>query len=172
MKKVSVRGVVSDKASGRFLLLLAGDDGRMTVVPVGLVEGRAIVLRLKQSGFSTPLVYDFIRAFADDLGVEAVRVELSGDPRTECAGRFFYRAAGRAGSIECRPGDAAALAQAFGVPLLAGEELFARPAAAVQRENRARPDELQGPLTEREALELHREIEELSAEEFWRKVRP
>lgn len=170
MVKVRIKGVVSDRSERRCLLILGDEQGRIAAIPTGLLEGRAVALRLKNVPLRVPLVHDFIAAFVGQVNVEPLRVEFRGSSDAPCLARFCFRAADRTRALDCLPGDGAALAMSCRIPLFADETLFGR-FCLDRRDRRSRKPGSLGPLTEDEVRELTREIENLSAEEFWRRVK-
>lgn len=168
MREVRVKGVVADRPEGHFLLVMADESGRIAAVPTGLLEGRAIALRLK-TGLAAPQFHDFVVALLERLEAVALRVELGAGEKGGCTARFYFRSGDREQSLACLPGDGVALSLSARIPLLVEETLFGRFIPG-RRDRRARKPGSLGPLTEAEVRELTRDIETLSAEEFWRRV--
>ena len=171
MVEVKVKGIASEKSSTRHVLLLEDNVHRTLSISIGLPEAQAVILTLKKVRFSPPLIYDFVSSLLPELAVKPLRVEIIAHRNNSYYAQFVIQLGDRLKYLECRPSDGVALALRCEVPVLVQEGLMeARPPVTVPRRRKQRPSRI-SPLTGAEVDEIKEEIEGLSAEEFWRRVK-
>ncbi|MBP2018316.1 bifunctional DNase/RNase [Symbiobacterium terraclitae] len=136
-------GVVEETASV-ILVLRAAALGRLLVMEVGLMEGRAIALEAEGVRTPRPLTHELTHRVMEALGGTLTRVVICDyRDRTFFADLELLTAEGREVLVDARPSDAIALALRAGVPIVAEEAVLE--AAGVPEE------ELEEELEEEEA---------------------
>ena len=171
MVEVKVKGIVSERPSTRYALILEDGNHRVLSVFIGRPEAQAVVLALKKVRFAPPLIYDFIFSCFTEMSVKPIRMEIIAHRNESYYVQFIIQAGERLKYIECRPSDGVALALCCGVPILVQDELMKTAAPiAVSRRRKEKPAH-RPPLTYAESDEIKEAIEDLSAEDFWRRIK-
>ncbi|HNQ34810.1 MAG TPA: DUF151 domain-containing protein [bacterium] len=169
MVEVRIKGIVAEKASGRNILVLEDGAKRLLSVTIGVTEAQAIILSLKKLGVPQPLVYDLLVKLAGELGARPLRIEVLDRSGDLLITQLVYQAGDRVRFLACRPGDGVALALRCQVPIFVHENLM-KMVTLTADTRRKRPKPPPAPMTEAEVDRIKTEIENLSAEEFWRRV--
>ncbi|MGA1845857.1 bifunctional nuclease family protein [Deferribacter abyssi] len=110
MKEVSVKCVIKDPVTARYVLILETKDGFYVPIKIGVFEAEAIYTELNQIVPPRPMTYDFITGILtaiEDVKIEKVIIEDYEDGVFKAS---LYLANGNNYKvIDCRPSDAIAL---------------------------------------------------------------
>jgi len=118
-------GMVEETASV-IVILRAPDQGRLLVMEVGLLEGRAIALEAEGAKTPRPLTHELTHRVLDALGGTVAQVVIREfREKTFYADLALRSADGRDVVVDARPSDAIALALRSGAPIFAAEAVLA-----------------------------------------------
>ena len=174
MVEVKVKGIVSEKSSRRYNLLLEDKDRRVILFSLGLLEAQTVILELKKINPDQPVIYGLITSLLSELSARLIRVEIVARRNDEYLTQLVVQLDDRLKYFECRPSEGVILALRHEVPVFVQEDLMKEASAVFVARRRNKKDsggtDLQ-PLNEDEAENIIRDIETLSTEEFWRKVK-
>lgn len=119
------------------VLLRQKSADRSVRIFVNQSEADAIAVGLHKVTSSRPLTHDLITSVITELGGQLESVRLLGATGKHVRGRLVLRHRGLTHEIDCRPGDAVALAIRTGAPILADEALLERNALGQRRDSHA-----------------------------------
>ncbi|KAA0258101.1 bifunctional nuclease family protein [Deferribacter autotrophicus] len=127
MKEASVKCVIKDPLTSRYVLILETKDGFYIPIKIGVFEAEAIYTELNQIVPPRPMTYDFITGILsaiDDVKVEKVIIEDYEDGIFKAS---LYLVNGSSCKvIDCRPSDAIALSLRVKSPVYIEEVVLSK----------------------------------------------
>ena len=173
MVKVNVEAVVLNLATNSPVVILKSKDGQILPIVIGIFEAQSILFVLEKSSFPRPLTHDLTKNIIQNLGWKVIRVEIHSLRENIYYADIILQKNDAVKRIDCRPSDGIALALRFNAPIFASEELLesAEIIKYYQGKEFLKSNDLSKPIGEKEAEEFRKIIENLSAKDFWRKLK-
>jgi len=124
---------VHEQTKQHTVLLKDASSERVMPIWIGPEQAHAISTRLYGLKSERPLTHDFVIDAFGQIGVEVLRVAVTGlqpqptmpEGQGVFLARVSLRAEGREVDVDCRPSDAIALAVRCGAAIFVDEDLFA-----------------------------------------------
>lgn len=117
-------GMVEETASV-ILVMRAPEQGRLLVMEVGFLEGRAIAMEAEQVKTPRPLTHELAYRVWEALGASLIQVVIHDyREKTYYANLDLRTADGQEVLVDARPSDAIALAIRTGAPVLTTQEVL------------------------------------------------
>jgi len=117
-------GLVEESASV-ILVLRAPEHGRLLVMEVGLLEGRAIAIEAEGAKTPRPLTHELVHRVLEAVGGTLTQVVIhSFRDKTFFANLTLRLADGTETVVDSRPSDAIALALRAGAPIYVTDEVL------------------------------------------------
>ncbi|HYF77565.1 MAG TPA: bifunctional nuclease family protein [Symbiobacteriaceae bacterium] len=117
-------GLVEDTGSV-IIVLRAEELGRLLVMEVGLLEGRAIAMEAEGVRAPRPLTHDLLYQVVQSLGAQIASVRIRDyKDSTFFAHLYLQQADGREIEVDARPSDAIAIALRSGAPIYATDDVM------------------------------------------------
>ncbi len=174
MVKVDIEGVVLNLLSNSPVVILKSAQGKILPIVVGIFEAQSILLVLEEASFPRPLTHDLIRNVIEVLGYRFLRLEIPAVKNNVYYANMIVQKGKVVKSIDCRPSDGIALALRFRAPIYAEESLLSKVEIVKYYEGSRKFIKSKGldkPIGKKEAEEFRKTIENISAKEFWEKLK-
>jgi uncharacterized protein len=174
MVKVEIEGVVLNLLSNSPVVILRSAQGKILPIVVGIFEAQAILLVLEEASFPRPLTHDLLKNVIESLGYRFVRLEIPEVRNNVYHANIIAQKGKTTINIDCRPSDGIALALRFKAPIFAEEKLLERVEIVKYYEGKKRfvkAESLKKPIGKKEVEEFRKVIENISAKEFWEKLK-
>lgn len=142
MIRLSVSSVGLVEETGSVIIVLRADElGRLLIMEVGLLEGRAIAMEAEGVRAPRPLTHDLMYQVIQSLGAQVASVRIRDfKEQTFFASIHLQQADGRETDVDARPSDAIALALRSGAPIYASDDVME--AASLPEEELGDEDEI------------------------------
>lgn len=115
-----------EETSSVIVVLRAPDQGRLLVMEVGLLEGRAIAMEAEGVRAPRPLTHDLMQQVVERLGANVAEVLIREfRDKTYYANLVLTKDGGDRAELDCRPSDAIAIALRTGAPIYVADEVLA-----------------------------------------------
>lgn len=173
MKKVYVEGVVLNVLTSTPIVILRSEDGKVLPIVIGIFEAQAILLILEKAKFPRPLTHDLIKILITTLKGKLQRLEIHSLIDNVYYADLVIETEGRIEKIDCRPSDGIAIALRFDVPIFASEDLLESPDIIkyYEKDEYIKSNKFDKPIDKKEAEEFRKIIENISAKEFWKRIK-
>ncbi|HDN97936.1 MAG: bifunctional nuclease family protein [Candidatus Omnitrophota bacterium] len=173
MVKVNVEAIVLNLTTNSPVVILKSKEGQILPIVIGIFEAQSILLVLEKSSFPRPLTHDLTKNIIKNLGAEVVRVEIHSLKDNIYYADIILKKDDEIKRLDCRPSDGIALALRFNAPIFVSEELLEDAEIIKYYEGKEflKSNDLNKPIGEKEAEEFRKIIENLSAKEFWKKLK-
>ncbi len=174
MVRVEIEGVVLNLLNNSPVVILKSSGGRVLPIVVGIFEAQAILLVLEEASFPRPLTHDLMKNIIEGLGYRFLRLEIAGVKDNVYYANMVLRNGEDVRSIDCRPSDGIALALRFNAPVFAEEKLLEKVEIVKYYEGNkkfVRTKSLEKPIGKKEVENFRKVIENISAREFWEKLK-
>lgn len=173
MERVEIEGIVFNLLDYSPVIILKSEKGKVLPIVVGIFEAQAILLVIEEVTFPRPLTHDLMKNIVEELGWELLRMEIHTLKKNTYYARLILKKGEELKRIDCRPSDGIALALRFKAPMFADESLLADIEIVKTYEGKKffKTGKLDQPITKKEAEEFRRFIENVSAKEFWEKLK-
>jgi bifunctional DNase/RNase len=174
MVKVEIEGVVLNLLNNSPVVILKSSGGKILPISVGIFEAQAILLALERTSFPRPLTHDLMKNIIEAFGYRFLRLEISGVKNNVYYAAMVLESGEGAKTIDCRPSDGMALALRFNAPILSEEKLMERVEIVKYFEGNkkfVRAKSLEKPIGKKEVENFRKVIENISAREFWEKLK-
>jgi len=126
--EMEVMGVAPDPTSGAPVVYLRGkEDKRELAMFIGPFEAQGIILPLERMRLPRPYTHDLMLETIHRLHARVKRVVITEMRENTYFANLVLDAQGQEVILDSRPSDAIALALREDVPILAAEQVFARP---------------------------------------------
>ncbi len=173
MKEVYVEGVVLNVLTNTPIVILRSKEGEVLPIVIGIFEAQAILLVLEKAEFPRPLTHDLMKNLIESLKGKLQRLEIYTLKENIYYANLIIEISGKIEKIDCRPSDGIALALRFQAPIFAAEDLLERPDIIKYYDNKdfIKSNKFDKPIDKKEAEEFRKIIENISAKEFWKKMK-
>jgi bifunctional DNase/RNase len=173
MKRVYVEGVVLNIITNTPIVILRSEDGKVLPIVIGIFEAQSILIVLEKAEFPRPLTHDLIKILINKLNCKLHRLEIHSLIDNVYYANLIIETNGKIEKIDCRPSDGIAIALRFDVPILASENLLESPDIIkyYDTEDYIKSNKFDKPIDKKEAEEFRKIIENISAKEFWKKLK-
>jgi bifunctional DNase/RNase len=173
MKRVYVEGVVLNVLTSTPIVILKSEKGEVLPIVIGIFEAQSILLVLEKAKFPRPLTHDLMKILVEKLNGKVQRLEIHSLKENVYYADLIIEINGNTERIDCRPSDGIALALRFEVPIYASEDLLesADIIKYYDSEDFIKSNKLDRPIDKKEAEEFRKIIENISAKEFWKKLK-
>jgi hypothetical protein len=125
MPEMEIDGVRTSRA-GPFVQLTEKAGGRVLPIWIGLLEARAIALKIEGIPLSRPMTQDLLDSIIERLGGRVAHVIITDLSEGTFYAKIVISKDGEILEIDSRPSDALALALRAGVPIYADESVLER----------------------------------------------
>ena len=123
MPEMQIDGIMASQA-GPYVQLSEKAGDRVLPIWIGLLEARAIALKLDEVPISRPLTPDLLDSIIKQLGGRVEHVIVSGLVEGTFYAQIVITQNGETRWVDSRPSDALALALRAGVPIFADESVL------------------------------------------------
>ncbi len=174
MVKVKVEGVVLNLLSNSPVVILKSAEGKVLPIVVGIFEAQAILLILEEATFPRPLTHDLLKNVIEILGYRFIRLEIPAVKNNVYYANMIVQKGKSTKSIDCRPSDGIALALRFKAPIFVEEKLLAKVEIMkyyAGNKKFVKATDLSKPIGKKEVEKFRKVIENMSAKEFWEKLK-
>ncbi|MCM8772069.1 MAG: bifunctional nuclease family protein [Candidatus Omnitrophica bacterium] len=173
MKKVYVERVVLNILNNTPIVILRSDEGEVLPIVIGIFEAQSILLVLEKAEFPRPLTHDLMKIIIEVLKGKMQRLEIYTLKDNIYYANLVIEVEGKIEKVDCRPSDGIALALRFGAPIFASEDLLESPDIIKYYDSKdfLQSNKLDKPIDKKEVEEFRRIIENLSAKEFWKRIK-
>lgn len=173
MVRVEVEGVVLNLSTHAPVVILRSEKGEVLPIVIGIFEAQAILLGLEQSAFPRPLTHDLVKKLVEIFSGKMLCLEIHSIQQNVYHANLVLEINGEVKRLDCRPSDGIALALRFRAPVFTSENLLESPDTVKYNKGDKflKVSKLDKPIDKKEAEEYLRVIENLSAQEFWRKLK-
>ncbi|MCM8763913.1 MAG: bifunctional nuclease family protein [Candidatus Omnitrophica bacterium] len=173
MVRVEVENIVLNIATSTPIVILKDrKTGSILPIVIGLFEAQAILLILEKEDFPRPLTHDLLRSIIEKMNGKITKLEIhSLKENTYYANLIIETATGSIIKVDCRPSDGIALALRASAPIFASEDLMEPPDVVKYYAGKESLKTSDNPINQKEAEEFRKYLEQLSAREFWKKLK-
>jgi len=173
MVKVEVEGVVLNLVTHSPIVILKSKKDEILPIVIGIFEAQAILMVLEKSSFPRPLTHDLIKNIIEILGGKITKVEIYSIKENIYFANLIIEYNGKTEKIDCRPSDGIALALRFGADIYADENLLEKAEIIKYYEGQdfVSSNKFNKPIDKKEAEEFRKLIENISAKDFWEKLK-
>jgi bifunctional DNase/RNase/ribosome-associated translation inhibitor RaiA len=130
--EVIIDRVGVEPESGRTVVLLRADGGRILPIWIGPAEAVSIMSAMAGNRPERPQTHDLLLQAIQTLGASVVRVEVHGLVNGVFLGRLVLRKDTEETVLDTRPSDGIAIAVRAGAPVLVAEDVLVEAALTVQ----------------------------------------
>jgi len=130
--EVTIDRVGVEPESGRTVILLRADSGRILPIWIGPAEAVSIMSAMAGNRPERPQTHDLLLQAIQTLGASVVRVEVHGLVSGVFLGRLILRRDSQETVLDTRPSDGIALAVRARAPVLVAEDVLVEAALTVQ----------------------------------------
>ncbi|HOK56132.1 MAG TPA: bifunctional nuclease family protein [bacterium] len=173
MKKVYVDGVVLNILTSTPIVILKSENGKVLPIVVGIFEAQSILFVLEKAKFPRPLTHDLMKIIIEKLKGKIQKLEIHSLKENVYYADLVIEVNGKIERIDCRPSDGIAIALRFDVPIFASEDLLENPDIIkyYDSDDFIKSNKFDRPIDKKEAEEFRKIIENLSAKEFWKRLK-
>jgi bifunctional DNase/RNase len=173
MKRVYVEGVVLNIITNTPIVILRSEDGKVLPIVIGIFEAQSILIVLEKAEFPRPLTHDLIKILINKLNCKLHHLEIHSLIDNVYYANLIIETNEKIEKIDCRPSDGIAIALRFDVPIFASENLLESPDIIkyYDTEDYIKSNKFDKPIDKKEAEEFRKIIENISAKEFWKKLK-
>ncbi len=173
MVKVEVEGVVLNLITHSPIVILKSKKGEILPIVIGIFEAQSILMVLEKTSFPRPLTHDLTKNIIELLGGKIIRVEIHSLKKNIYFANLIIDKDGEIKKVDCRPSDGIALALRFGADIYASENLLEKAEIIKYYEGGdfVSSNKLDRPIDKKEAEEFRKLIENISTEDFWKKLK-
>ena len=173
MVKVEIEGVVLNLLNNSPVVILKSAEGKVLPIVVGIFEAQSILFSLEEAVFPRPLTHDLMKNIIEDMGYKFKGLEIYGVKENIYRANMLLDGAEGVKKIDCRPSDGIALALRFDAPVFAAEKLMEKIEIIKNYEGKQflKSNALDRPIDRKEAEDFRKVIENISAKEFWEKLK-
>jgi len=154
MPEMEIDGIRTSQA-GPFVQLSEKAGGRILPIWIGLLEARAIALKLEEIPLSRPMTQDLLDSIIARLGGRVAHVIVTDLLEGTFYAKIVIQVNGDVKEIDSRPSDAMALAVRTQVPIFSDESVMEKAAILLDKET-GKPIPLEGQ-SQGEGVELKEE---------------
>lgn len=130
--EVTIDRVGVEPESGRTVILLRADGGRILPIWIGPAEAVSIMAAMAGNRPERPQTHDLLLQAIQTLGASVIRVEVHGLVSGVFLGRLVLRRDSQETVLDTRPSDGIAIAVRAGAPVLVAEDVLVEAALTVQ----------------------------------------
>ncbi|MCM8818004.1 MAG: bifunctional nuclease family protein [Candidatus Omnitrophica bacterium] len=173
MKKVHVEGVVLNVLTSTPIVILRSEEGKVLPIVIGIFEAQSILLILEKADFPRPLTHDLMKILIIALKGEVQCLEIHSLKDNVYYANILIKIGGEIKKIDCRPSDGIALALRCEAPIFVAEDLLESPDIIKYYDSKEfiKSNKWDKPIDKKEAEEFRKIIENISAKEFWKKIK-
>ncbi|MCX8081904.1 MAG: bifunctional nuclease family protein [bacterium] len=173
MEKVEIEGIIFNLVDYSPVVILKSAKGKVLPIVVGIFEAQSILVAIEEASFPRPLTHDLMKNIIVDFGWELFRMEIYTLKKSIYYARLILKKESEIKDIDCRPSDGIALALRFKASIFVDEALLTdiEIVKAYEGKKFIRANKLDKPITKKEAEEFRKFIENVSAKEFWEKLK-
>ncbi|MCM8777673.1 MAG: bifunctional nuclease family protein [Candidatus Omnitrophica bacterium] len=173
MERVEIEGIIFNLMDYSPVIILKNEKGKVLPIVVGIFEAQAILFAIEEASFPRPLTHDLMKNIIQELGWNLLRMEIYTLKKNTYYARMILKRGEETKEIDCRPSDGIALALRFNAPMFTDTSLLSDIEIVKVYEGKKffRANKLDKPITKKEAEEFRKFIENISAKEFWEKLK-
>lgn len=173
MERIEIEGIVFDLKDYSPVVILKSAKGKVLPIVVGIFEAQAILFAIEEVSFPRPLTHDLMKNIIEGMGWKLLRMEIYTLKKNIYYARLILNRGEEIKDVDCRPSDGIALALRFNAPMFADISLLADIEIVKVYEGKkfVRANKLDKPITKKEAEDFRKFIENVSAKEFWQKLK-
>lgn len=174
MVKVEIEGVALNLLNNSPVVILKSADDRVLPIAIGIFEAQAILLVFEETVLPRPLTHDLMKNVIEVFGYKLLRLEITGIKESIYYANLVLGSGKDIKKIDCRPSDGIALALRFNAPVFAEEKLLEKVEIVKYSEGNKKFIKTKGleePIGKKEVEEFRKVIENISAKEFWEKLK-
>lgn len=173
MVQVFVEAVVLNVLTNTPIVILKSKDGQVLPIVIGIFEAQSILIVLEKAEFPRPLTHDLMKNIIERMNGKLERLEIHSLKKNVYYANLIIEVNGKKEKIDCRPSDGIAIALRFNAPIFAAEDLLESPDIIKYYESKdfIISNKLDKPIDQKEAEEFRKMIENISAKEFWKKLK-
>ncbi|MCM8830334.1 MAG: bifunctional nuclease family protein [Candidatus Omnitrophica bacterium] len=173
MERVEIEGIVFSLTDYSPIVILKSEKGKVLPIVVGIFEAQAILFAIEEASFPRPLTHDLMKNIIQELEWNLVRMEIYTLKKNTYYARLILKKGEEIKEIDCRPSDGIALALRFNAPMFTEPSLLAdiEIVKAYEGKKFFRTNKFDKPITKKEAEEFRKFLENVSAKEFWEKLK-
>lgn len=174
MVRVEVENIVLNITTSTPIVILKDKrSGGILPIVIGLFEAQAILLILEKEEFPRPLTHDLLKLVIEHMNGKISKLEIHSLKDNTYYANLVIEIGGQQIKVDCRPSDGIALALRASAPIFASEDLIENPGVikyyAGKESIKAGPSDR--PINQKEAEEFRKYLEQLNAQEFWKKLK-
>lgn len=174
MVRVEVENIVLNITTSTPIVILKDRrSGGILPIVIGLFEAQAILLILEKEEFPRPLTHDLLKLVIEYMNGKISKLEIHSLKDNTYYANLFIETGGQQIKVDCRPSDGIALALRASAPIFASEDLIEKPGVIKYYTGKelikAGPSDR--PINQKEAEEFRKFLEQLNAQEFWKKLK-
>ncbi len=174
MVRVEVENIVLNITTSTPIVILKDTkSGGILPIVIGLFEAQAILLILEKEEFPRPLTHDLLKLVIEYLNGKITKLEIHSLKENTYYANLIIETGTRQIKVDCRPSDGIALALRASAPIFASEDLIVKPDIikyyAGKESMKAGTSDR--PINQKEAEEFRKYLEQLNAQEFWKKLK-
>lgn len=173
MVKLKIEGIVLNLVNNAPVVILKTSDGKVLPIAIGIFEAQSILMKLEKLNFPRPLTHDLIKDIIRHMNGVLEKVEIHSLRDSVYKADLVIKRNADVKKIDCRPSDGIALALRFNAPIYASEKLLEE--ADIIRyydgDDFLKSNKLDKPIEKNEAENFRKIIENISAEDFWKKIK-
>ena len=173
MVKVEIAGIVLNLLHELPVIILKSKKGKILPIAVGIFEAQSILFVLEEADTSRPLTHDLMKNIMVSAGYEFERLEIYTVKNNTYYANMIVQCGGKEETIDCRPSDGIALALRFKAPIFSEETLLEDIKIVKNYGGKEflKTGDLSGPISRKEAEDFRKNIESISAKDFWAKMK-
>jgi bifunctional DNase/RNase len=173
MERIEIEGIIFNLMDYSPVVILKGEKGKVLPIVVGIFEAQSILFVLEEASFPRPLTHDLIKNIIENLGWNLLRMEIYTLKKNVYYARLLLKKGEEVKEMDCRPSDGIAIALRFNAPMFADESLLSdiEIVKAYEGKKFVKANRADKPITKKEAEEFRKFIENISAKEFWEKLK-
>ncbi|HOL21833.1 MAG TPA: bifunctional nuclease family protein [bacterium] len=173
MERVEIEGIIFNLIDYSPVVILKSEKGKVLPIVVGIFEAQSILFVIEEASFPRPLTHDLMKNIIQELGWNLLRMEIYTLKKNTYYARLILKKGEEIKEMDCRPSDGIALALRFNAPMFADASLLAdiEIVKAYEGKKFFKTNKLDKPITRKEAEEFRKFIENMSAKDFWEKLK-
>ena len=173
MIKVEVEGVVLNLLTNSPIVILRSINGDVLPIVIGMFEAQSILLALENPQIPRPLTHDLMKNIIENFEGKLLRLEIHSLKENVYYANLVVECKGKIKKIDCRPSDGIALALRFKAPIFASEDLMEKGEMIKYYDGKhfLKSNKLDKPIDKQEAEEFRKILENITAKEFWKRLK-
>ncbi len=173
MRRAYVDGVVLNILTNTPIVILRSDNGKVLPIVIGTYEAQSILIFLEKAEFPRPLTHDLMKILIERLKGKVKKLEIHSLKENVYYADLIIEIDGKIEKVDCRPSDGIALALRCDAPIFVSEDLLESEDIVkyYDSDKFIKTNKFDSPIDKKEIEEFRKIIENLSAKEFWRRLK-